>query len=71
MSYGIYDLKRNVGWVNVGIDHDTAEFAVESIRPWWKHWGKALYPKSKHFFLTANSGGSNIYRKLRTKIRVQ
>ena len=57
--YGIYDLKQNVGWVNVGIDHDTAEFAVESIRRWWNHLGKKLYPKSKHLFLTADGGGSN------------
>jgi len=42
--YGIYDVRHNVGWVNVGIDHDTSEFAVESIRRWWKHLGKGLYP---------------------------
>jgi len=60
--YGIYDLKQNVGWVNVGIDHDTAEFAVESIRRWWNHLGKGLYPKSKHLFLTADGGGSNSSR---------
>jgi len=60
--YGIYDLKRNIGWVNVGIDHDTAEFAVESIRRWWNHLGKELYPKSKHLFLTADGGGSNSSR---------
>jgi hypothetical protein len=57
--YGIYDLKENVGWVNVGIDHDTAEFAVESIRRWWKHLGKELYPKAKEIFITADGGGSN------------
>jgi len=57
--YGIYDLKRNVGWVNVGIDHDTAEFAVESIRRWWKHLGRKLYAKAKHLFITADAGGSN------------
>ena len=60
--YGIYDLKRNIGWMNVGIDHDTAEFAVESIRRWWNHLGKELYPKSKHLFLTADGGGSNSSR---------
>ena len=60
--YGIYDLKQNVGWVNVGIDHDTAEFAVESIRRWWNHLGKELYPKSEHLFLTADGGGSNSSR---------
>ena len=57
--YGVYDLKRNVGWVNVGIDHDTAEFAVESIRRWWKHLGQKLYTKAKHLFITADAGGSN------------
>ena len=57
--YGVYDLKKNVGWVNVGIDHDTAEFAVESIRRWWKHLGRKLYMKAKQLFITADSGGSN------------
>jgi transposase len=57
--YGIYDLNRNVGLVNVGIDHDTAEFAVESIRRWWKHWGQERYPKAKRLFITADGGGSN------------
>jgi len=57
--YGIYDLKKNLGWVNVGIDHDTAEFAVESIRRWWKHLGQGLYPEAKDIFVTADGGGSN------------
>jgi len=57
--YGVYDLKQNVGWVNVGIDHDTAEFAVESIRRWWKHLGQKRYPKAKNLFVTADAGGSN------------
>ena len=57
--YGIYDLSKNLGWVNVGIDHDTAEFAVESIRRWYKHWGKELYPNAKDIFITADGGGSN------------
>jgi transposase len=57
--YGVYDLKKNLGWVNVGIDHDTAEFAVESIRRWWKHLGKGLYPNARHIFVTADGGGSN------------
>jgi len=57
--YGVYDLKKNLGWVNVGIDHDTAEFAVESIRRWWKHLGKELYPNTKHIFVTADGGGSS------------
>ena len=57
--YGIYDLKKNLGWVNVGIDHDTAEFAVESIRRWWKYLGQELYPNAKHLCVTADGGGSN------------
>lgn len=57
--YGIYDLKQNIGWVNVGIDHDTSEFAVESIRRWWNHLGKVLYPNTKHLYMTADGGGSN------------
>jgi hypothetical protein len=48
IPYGVYDLSFNQGWVSVGIDHDTAEFAVESIRHWWFEMGKALYPRSKH-----------------------
>ena len=60
--YGVYDLKKNLGWVNVGIDHDTAEFAVESIRRWYKHLGKELYPNAKHLFVTADGGGSNSSR---------
>jgi len=60
--YGVYDLKENVGWVNVGIDHDTAEFAVESIRRWYHHLGKELYPKATEVFITADGGGSNSSR---------
>ena len=57
--YGVYDLSKNLGWVNVGIDHDTAEFAVESIRRWWKYLGRELYPNAKDIFITADGGGSN------------
>jgi hypothetical protein len=59
IPYGVYDLLHNLGWVNVGIDHDTSEFAVESIRRWWNHLGKELYPKAKKIFITADGGGSN------------
>jgi transposase len=59
VPYGIYDLVHKTGFVNVGIDHDTAEFAVESIRRWWHHVGSALYPTSKHLLITADGGGSN------------
>lgn len=60
--YGVYDLTNNSGWVNVGIDHDTAEFAVESIRRWWLEMGKAVYPKAGQLLITADCGGSNGYR---------
>jgi hypothetical protein len=57
--YGVYDLGRNAGWVSVGVDHDTAEFAVESIRRWWRWMGKRSYPKATRLLITADSGGSN------------
>ena len=59
VPYGVYDLGRNHGWVNVGIDGDTAEFAVESIRKWWKTVGRRRYPKATAITITADSGGSN------------
>jgi len=59
VPYGIYDLVHKSGFVNVGIDHDTAEFAVESIRRWWQHRGKTLYPDQKELLITADGGGSN------------
>ena len=57
--YGVYDLGRNVGWVSVGVDHDTAAFAVESIRRWWRWMGRKSYPRAKRLLITADSGGSN------------
>jgi hypothetical protein len=57
--YGVYDLARNEGWVNVGVDHDTAAFAVESIRRWWHLMGLPNYPKAKRLLITADAGGSN------------
>jgi transposase len=57
--YGVYDLGRNEGWVNVGVDHDTAAFAVESIRRWWHFMGEPSYPKAKRLLITADAGGSN------------
>ena len=59
VPYGIYDLVHNQGFVHVGIDHDTAEFAVESIRRWWQQSGKALYRGRNHLLITADGGGSN------------
>jgi Rhodopirellula transposase DDE domain len=57
--YGVYDLGRNAGWVSVGVDHDTAEFAVESIRRWWRWMGRRSYPKAQRLLITADAGGSN------------
>ena len=59
IPYGVYDLVHNQGFVNVGIDHETAEFAVESIRRWWKSCGKRLYPEAHELLITADGGGSN------------
>src|SRR5258708_4006858 len=59
IPYGIYDLVHKRGFVNVGIDHETAEFAVESIRRWWHESGKALYPGKQELLITADGGGSN------------
>src|SRR6266487_794281 len=59
IPYGIYDLVHNQAFVNVGIDHETAEFAVESIRRWWKRCGKGLYPEASELLITADGGGSN------------
>jgi len=60
--YGIYDLGRNTGFVNVGTDHDTATFAVASIRGWWRREGRRLYPATTRLLITADGGGSNGYR---------
>jgi hypothetical protein len=62
IPYGIYDLAANTGWVNVGTDHDTAAFAVESIRRWWQARGSADYPAAGRLLITADAGGSNGYR---------
>jgi hypothetical protein len=59
IPYGIYDVGANAGWVTVGIDHDTAEFAVNSIRLWWDKMGRARYPEATCILITADGGGSN------------
>ena len=71
VPYGVYDVKRNEGWVNVGIEHDTAEFAVESIRRWWKFMGRKRYPEAKRLLITADGGGSNGSRVKLWKIELQ
>ena len=62
IPYGVYDVGRNTGWVNVGQDHDTAAFAVESLRRWWRGDGALEYPQARHLLVCADSGGSNGYR---------
>ena len=69
--YGIYDLTQNQGWVNLGIDHDTAAFAVESIRRWWNGAGQARYAGTTHLLITADSGGSNGSRRRLWKWELQ
>jgi transposase len=69
--YGVYDVTSNSGWVNVGIDHDTAAFAVESIRLWWQFMGEGRYPEAKQLLITADSGGSNGYRTRLWKLELQ
>jgi len=59
IPYGVYDLHRNEGWVSVGIDHDTATFAVRSIRRWWQHMGRPVYREAQTLLITADAGGSN------------
>jgi transposase len=62
IPYGIYDVTADAGWVNVGTDHDTAAFAVESVRRWWKAAGSSDYPAARRLLITADAGGSNGYR---------
>ena len=69
--YGVYDLTTNEGWVCVGINHDTAEFAVQSIRRWWLEMGEPLYPKAKRLLITADCGGSNGYRVQLWRLQLQ
>ena len=71
IPYGIYDLVHKRGFVNVGIDHETAEFAVESIRRWWQTCGKVLYPGKKEVLITADGGGSNGVRNRLWKKKLQ
>ena len=69
--YGVYDQTANVGWVSVGTDNDTAEFAVESIRRWWKKMGESQYPQATELLITADCGGSNGYRVRLWKVALQ
>ena len=71
VPYGVYDINRNQGFVSVGIDHDTAEFAVESILRWWREMGKAAYPEATDLLITADCGGSNGNRLRLWKVQLQ
>src|SRR3989338_5356703 len=71
IPYGIYEVLKNNGFVNVGISHDTSEFAVESIRQWWKNIGKKNYPHSKELLICADGGGSNASRSRLWKFYLQ
>jgi len=69
--YGVYDIKANQGWVSVGIDHDTAEFAAATIGRWWREMGQPLYPHATRLLITADGGGSNGYRIRLWKLALQ
>jgi len=71
IPYGVYDLGANTGWVSVGMDHDTAAFAVENIRRWWKWMGARTYPRARRLLITADAGGSNGARVRLWKVELQ
>lgn len=71
IPYGIYDVGRNQGWVSVGIDHDTAQFAIDSILGWWRYMGRKAYPKATALLIMADAGGSNASRSRLWKVGVQ
>lgn len=69
--YGVYDMTQNTGWVSVGTDHDTAQFAVESLRRWWYQMGSKVYPQADQLLITADGGGSNASRNRLWKVELQ
>jgi hypothetical protein len=71
IPYGVHDLGTNTGWVSVGIDHDTAEFAVETIRRWWRWMGRKRYPQAQQLLIMADAGGSNGSRSRLWKTEMQ
>jgi hypothetical protein len=71
VPYGVYDLSHNEAWVSVGVSSDTAEFAVETIRTWWKRLGRRRYPQADRLLITADSGGSNSSRNRLWKVELQ
>jgi DNA-binding phage protein len=71
IPYGVYDMTTNHGWVSVGIDHDTAQFATATLRRWWQAMGSQLYPQAETLLVTADSGGSNSRRSRLWKVALQ
>jgi hypothetical protein len=71
IPYGVYDVGANLGWVSVGVDHDTVAFAVATIRAWWRQRGAAMYPRAQELLITADSGGSNSARARLWKAELQ
>ncbi len=71
IPYGVYDMINDQGWVSVGIDHDTAQFATNSIRRWWNEMGQDRFPKAKELLITADGGGSNGHRTRLWKVSLQ
>ncbi len=71
VPYGVYDILNNQGWVSVGIDHDTAQFAANSIRRWWTQMGSSRFPKARELLITADGGGSNGFRSRLWKMSLQ
>ena len=70
IPYGVYDIAANTGWVNVGVDHDTSQFAVATIRNWWRQAGSRAYPNARRLLITADGGGSNGYRTRLWKVEL-
>lgn len=71
IPYGVYDMTHNCGWVSVGVDHETAEFAVASVQQWWQRMGQRMYPQAQHVLMTADGGGSNGSRSRLWKVALQ
>ncbi len=71
IPYGVYDIESNEGWVSVGINHDTAQFAANSIRRWWQEMGQYRFPKASRLLITADAGGSNGWRTRLWKVSLQ
>jgi len=71
IPYGVYDLAQNQGWVSVGTDHDTAEFAVATLQQWWQQMGASAYPEAQELLITADGGGSNSSRGRLWKVALQ